>query len=524
MEYKNRYTVAKLIEMIEEEIILILRTNLYEVGLKEGDILRLRQRKNNLRDALNNSGTGDLNAKIFLKHIIADILKEKIKITPKDYNDIMPFNNRVALKVRTKFDILIYFYIKDFKKDSMEAIIKESKILNNLDYMCGYSLKEEDIERLFDEKIGMISEDDKFNIIIQRIYSEYRGLGILDDIRDMNIDGVSGGVSGSSGSYESLWIFYKGITIHLPFLSFESEKELERICMNIYRYNNPGQLSKSKGFIVNEMKDGSRVVVVRPPFSESFAFFVRKFDNVLNKNINELITDSNKEDAVNIIECIIKGCQVTGITGSQGCGKTTLLMSLIDFIPAIYTLRIQEMAFELHLREVYPNRNILTFRETEDIKSQSGLDLQKKTDGAVNVLGEVASMEVASYLIQMSQVGSLFTVFTHHAKTTENLIKYMRNSLLSLGLFKNERVACEQVIDAIRFDIHMEKDVFGHRYIERITEIEENPEKGYVLRDILVCMDGKYIINDKISKKTSSEILKRISKNERWKFEKYLIQ
>ena len=199
-------------------------------------------------------------------------------------------------------------------------------------------------------------------------------------------------------------------------------------------------------------------------------------------------------------------------------------MSLIDFIPAIFTLRIQEMAFELHLREVYPNRNILTFRETEDIKSQSGLDIQKKTDGAVNILGEVASMEVASYLIQMSQVGSLFTVFTHHAKTTESLIKYMRNSLLSLGLFKNERVACEQVIDAIRFDIHMEKDVFGHRYIERITEIEEDFEKGFVLRDILVCIDGKYILKDKISKKTSFEILKKIGKSERWEFEKYLIQ
>ena len=27
--------------------------------------------------------------------------------------------------------------------------------------------------------------------------------------------------------------------------------------------------------IVNEMKDNSRVVVVRPPFAENFAFFVR---------------------------------------------------------------------------------------------------------------------------------------------------------------------------------------------------------------------------------------------------------
>jgi len=106
------------------------------------------------------------------------------------------------------------------------------------------------------------------------------------------------------------------------------------------------------------------------------------------------------------------------------------------------------------------------------------LDLQKKTDGTVNILGEVASAPVSSWLVQMSMVGSLFTMFTHHAKTTKALIKYMRNCLLSHGAFTNERIAEEQVVDAINFDIHMEKDITGHEYIERITEIvpRENSE------------------------------------------------
>ena len=53
---------------------------------------------------------------------------------------------------------------------------------------------------------------------------------------------------------------------------------LKGVCQNIYKYNNPGQLSDSNGYKINEMKDGSRVVVVRPTMSESWAFFVRKFD------------------------------------------------------------------------------------------------------------------------------------------------------------------------------------------------------------------------------------------------------
>ena len=104
----------------------------------------------------------------------------------------------------------------------------------------------------------------------------------------MNIDGVSGGVSGLPESFisqvaqtgttdyieqvsehkvpracDSIWIFFQGKSIRLAFLSFGTEAELKRVCQNIYKYNNPGQLSDTNGYKVNEMKDGSRVVVVR---------------------------------------------------------------------------------------------------------------------------------------------------------------------------------------------------------------------------------------------------------------------
>ncbi len=201
-------------------------------------------------------------------------------------------------------------------------------------------------------------------------------------------------------------------------------------------------------------------------------------------------------------------------------------MGLIGFIHPSFTLRIQEMAFELHLRDTYPDRNILSFRETENISGQEGLDLQKKTDGVVNILGEVASIEVAAYLIQMSQVGSLFTLFTHHAKTTENLIKYMRNSLLSSGLFRNEKIAREQVIDSIRFDIHLEKDIAGHRYIERVSEIvPKSNEQGYEIVDIVVFEEDKYIFKNMFSENAAKEMQKRMTEMDRREFcAKYCIQ
>ena len=155
---------------------------------------------------------------------------------------------------------------------------------------------------------------------------------------------------------------------------------------------------------------------------------------------------------------------------SKGSGKTTLLMGMIENIYETMNIRVQETAFELHLRKIYPTRNILTFRETDTISGQEGLDVQKKTDGSVNIIGEVATDPVASWMIQSAQVASKFTLFTHHAKTFPDLVTALRNSMLRAGVFKDEKTAEEQVVQVLNFDIHLVKDFRGRRYIERVTE------------------------------------------------------
>ena len=516
---ENSYNISWLVSYVEKKINNILKANLYEAGLGEDEIIRIRSRKSELREALNNCGIGDINAKRYIKGIIEEIITNHLKYTEKDYSRIILFGKKDRLSPRDKFDILLYHYKKEIGDKALERIVEKTKVLEENVYLTGCHIKREDIDTLYDKESPYMGAKDKKEVVIQRIYSMYRGLGVIDDIRDMKIDGVSGGVSGKDEGWGGVWIFYKGINIQLDFLSFDNEAELERVCMNIYRYGNPGQLSKSKGYIIGEMKDHSRVVVVRPPFAESFAFFVRKFDTIESKKMEELITDEESSIPINVIRWIIKGCQVTAVTGAQGSGKTTLLMSMIGFISPMYTLRIQEMAFELHLRHIYPDRNILTFRETDYIDGQTGLDVQKKTDGAVNILGEVANIEVASYLIQMSQVGSIFTLFTHHAKTTDSLIKYMRNSLLSCGLFRDESIAREQVTEAIRFDVHMEKNIYGHRYIERISEIiPDTGEGGYAISDIVIWKDGRYILNKGFSDTVKEQIKKHLTKQEKEQF------
>jgi len=304
------------------------------------------------------------------------------------------------------------------------------------------------------------------------------------------------------------------------------------------------------------MADGSRVVVLRPRFSESWAFFVRKFD-VQSATLEQLIQDENAQLPIELIAYLVKGARITAVTGAQGSGKTTLLMAMVKFISATFPIRVQEMSFELHLRKIYKDRNILSFRETETISGQDGLDIQKKTDGTVNILGEVATDPVAAWMIQMAQVASLFTLFTHHAKTFRDLVYSLRNSLLKTGVFTNEKVAEQQVISVINFDIHLKRDVNGSRYIERITECvpldqemdypvlyrqsEKLEEKVvafmetateyfrrstdrvlYAARNVIEFHDGRYVAAHPVSDQNVQEMQEHLSDADRAAFAAYL--
>lgn len=493
------YTLEKMRDYVKKRLDEITKINLYDIGLSEEELKRRKNKKYALKKALKGCTYGDVNDKRYVKELISDLLSKEYGVDETNISKAIPFDVPSLLTTQDKFDIIIYMYKKEFGYEALTELIKRYN-LATLKYLQGeskpsYVITEDEISDIYEKEKLVLSFKDKLEIVVQRIYQHYKGYSSIDEIRDMNIDGVSGGVSGLPESFisqvaqtgttdyieqvsehkvpracDSIWIFFQGKSIRLAFLSFGTEAELKRVCQNIYKYNNPGQLSDTNGYKVNEMKDGSRVVVVRPSMSETWAFFVRKFD-VKRATVEQWTGDmAGKEKAIELLKYLVKGARITSITGEQGCGKTTLLMGLIENIYETMNLRITEMAFELHLRKVYPTRNILSMRETDTISGQECLDVQKKTDGSVNIIGEVATDPVASWMIQSAQVASKFTLFTHHAKTFPDLVTALRNSMLRAGVFKNEKTAEEQVVQVLNFDIHLQKDFRGRRYIERVTE------------------------------------------------------
>ena len=579
------YDLEQMQDFVKKRLDEITKVNLYDIGLSEEELKRRKNKKYELKKALKGCTYGDVNDKKYVKELIFDLLSQEYGINETNISKAIPFDVPSLLTAQDKFDILLYAYKKEFGYEALTELIKKYD-LAVLKYMEGdtkpsYVITAQEIEDIYEKENLQLSFSDKLSIVVQRIYQHYKGYSSIDEVRDMNIDGVSGGVSGLPESFlsqvaqtsdtdyltqisehrvpracDSIWIFFQGKSIRLAFLSFGTEAELKRVCQNIYKYNNPGQLSDTNGYKINEMKDGSRVVVVRPSFSETWAFFVRKFD-VKRATLEQLVRDPGKEEVIELLKFLVKGARITAITGEQGSGKTTLFMGMIENIYETMNIRVQETAFELHLRKIYPTRNILTFRETDTISGQEGLDVQKKTDGSVNIIGEVATDPVASWMIQAAQVASKFTLFTHHAKTFPNLVTALRNSMLRTGVFKDEKTAEEQVVQVLNFDVHQVKDFRGKRYIERITEciplenkneytFDHRNEKTlegkfdkffdnathyfakvtdkqlYTYRNIVEFVDGEYVITNPITDENLRGMRDNMDETDAEEFDKFI--
>ena len=536
-------TLDFLCKRINQIINKELRIDVANLNLNKTQAIKKQMSISILRKNIHICNCGDINAKNYIKQIIKSILIDQLGINEDTINKLPQFGND-NLSDSEMFDIVLFWYKKKYGYKALEKMIEmhhlDERHLDGKDSV--FAIVSDDIRSIYNSMSIMLDGDDMIDVLTQWIYQNLYGHGVIDEIRDMNIDGISGGVGGLSSetmfyaeeiikedrtpaiySYNHICIMYHGKTIYLKFLGFGKQRELERVCKNLCRYNSPGQFSQDKGFMKNDMKDGSRVTVVRPPMSNSWAFVLRKHGNIGTFELEDLLTDEGSENVIKFLTYIALARKNVIFTGNMAVGKSTTLRSFLNKLKK-YNLRIQEALPELHYEKVDPDSNVLSFREIPTVSGQDILELQKTTDGAINVIGEIASPSVAAWYIQTSQNASLMSVATNHCMTTDSLLKWFRNALITECNFNSATIALEQVVEAIRFDVHLDVDIAtGHRYISRITEVvpvdmtkipwdEEDSTKCmvryfkevtereiYKLNDIFVYSDGKYIVKNRIS-------------------------
>lgn len=512
-ERRERLTLDGLLSIIKQELVDMLKDDtIYGKTGEEWE--RMYRRQKRITGAMKDCVYGIEKDKIIVKDLIKGRVQEHC---PDDdsLDDVLDLNNP-NIDPMIKFEIMVYYLRKDPKigKGVIDYLFKKYHV-DDVKYEIEeghtphYRWNRSELEYMYQQEIaprGYIPYLDKLEIFSTLLYEKYKGFGCVDTLRDLQIDGLNFGTSGSvladilnkgrdvPKATASVWIYFHGKYIHAEFFDFRSQHEMRRVVQLICRYNNPGPLTEKRGYLVNNMYDQSRVLAVRPPVAESWAVFIRKFDlggaMNLRKLIDPLIMDpATKKPAIDengqtkhkykhaeipyrTIEYLMMGQVTCGFTGRQGSGKTTMMKYALGSADARLTLRILEMTAELYLREVFTGRNILSLQETQWCTPSELQDALKKSDAAISIVGEVATDAVAARMIQMGQVASIFTIFSHHANRTEDLVQALTNSIVasSHGAATPDTVE-PQVIDVIKVDVHLDYDVQGNRYIERITEI-----------------------------------------------------
>lgn len=558
----NKYSISILAESLVSQFDEIMQTDYALLNLNKYETLKYERNRDELSKALRTCAQGDLGSKMYVKDYTRDILQRKLGINQTTINQAIPFNNKRLLTVQDKFEILLFLFRDDFGDKALQNMIEyfhwtALKECSNGDTL--YEVTEKDVHEAFDklsEQVDSLDFYDQLNILSQRVYQLTFGLGVVDEIRDQDIDGFRCGTSGipemfftgsdaelvndeqleySNRDFNAIWVTYHGIPIHFSCIGFGSLKEFERVAKLIYRYNNPGSLDAEKGYIVNFSKDGCRVCVARPRFSESWMFFIRKHSTSVSRNIADLYPFPGVEKLIMVIKYIVAGRCNIAITGPQGTGKTTLLASIIKFVPASLSIRVQEMAYELYLRAIYTNRDIATFCETDSIPAQQGIDFMKKTDGKIGVFSEIAQAVVAALAIQMGQVGVEQLFCTHHAKTAKDLIQAIRDNVIEYSGFSDETIVERTVARVMNFDVHLEMREDGTRYVERVTMIVPLSEKDYPTEledaqreyyyrqtdrpifkdfDIVRFENGQYIFVNDFTDDFTNQISKKLSESE----------
>ena len=194
------FTLNMMVKFVKQRLDEITKVNLYDIGLSEEELKRRKAKKYELKKALKGCTYGDVNDKKYVKELIYDLLSKEYGVDETNISRAIPFDTPSLLTAQDKFDIILHEYKKEFSYEAMNEIMKKynldrEKFIEGETKPC-YVITSDEIDEIYEQEAFQLGFADKLEVLVQRIYQKYKGYSSIDEIRDMNIDGVSGGVSG----------------------------------------------------------------------------------------------------------------------------------------------------------------------------------------------------------------------------------------------------------------------------------------------------------------------------------------
>lgn len=491
----QRHTFDSLKEYVEAVFKKYLSTT--EAGT-ETEREKERLRKEVLRDSMSCCFAGTIKERNFVKQFIARIITGQVKVFIEDVGEkfrpidsdtikeVFNWDNPYRLPTQVKFLGLLYFWQGQYGADSFEHIVSRYNLsaIREIRTIQGDSkttkaiyIDDKDITTAFVADNVKFNYDLALDVLVQMLYEETKGNGCIDELLYQNVDDIGIGLSGLqddveplhlrnkkiSKAYKGAWIKYKGLLMHVTFLSFHNFGNLRRVVNQLVAYEQQGSFSEKDGYKMGYGKDGSRRTSVISPFAENCAAWVRKF-TAKNKTNKQLITASGEneipgyEKLIAVEKALVMGGATIPICGPQGAGKTTKLEAISEYIQNWYAIRMIESEFEARIRWRYPEKNILTV-QTTNISPEHAYEFSLRTSGDIYIVSEVRSDEMMVNITRTANRGGRSVLFTYHPNKPRATIIEIANSLIRQKLYTSLKDAMYTTLEAVKCCIHLEIDL-----------------------------------------------------------------
>ena len=358
-----------------------------------------------------------------------------------------------------------------------------TRILKQIDF--SRDVGDEKVQQLIDEEIlrfsgsGMTLE--RMKELRQELFSAIRRLDVLQELIDKpgvteiminGPDHIFVEQNGRIGRWDG---------------RFSSGEKLSAVIQQVVAACNR-TVNESEPIADARLSNGARVNIVLPPVSlDGPAVTIRRFpeEPVTMKDLERF--GSIPPDAAAFLKKLVASGYNIFISGGTGCGKTTFLNALSDFIPAEERVITIEDNAELQIRHI-PNIVRLEARGANvegrgeiPIRALIRTSLRMRPDRII--VGEVRGGEAVD-MLQAMNTGHDGSMSTGHANSSADMLRRLETMVLMAGLDLPLAAVRSQIASGIDVLVHLGRLRDRSRKLLEISEIAGIRDNEICLRTL----------------------------------------
>lgn len=368
----------------------------------------------------------------------------------------------------------------------MKSLSEEKRYLYE-ELMDEFSLNQEltdnEINHLIEDAIirrsrekGYTLEEKQF--LKKELFYSFRKLDVLshlledEDVSEIMINGK-----------DHLFIEKKG-KIYRVTETFSSEESLRNIIQQIVSGCNR-IVNETTPIVDARLEDGSRVNVVLPPIAlDGAVMTIRKFPKDFFTMDKLIQMNSITEEVALFLKKLVEARYNIFISGGTGCGKTTFLNVLSNYIPEDERIITIEDSAELQIRQV---KNIVRLEtRNANVEGENAIEMSALIKSALRmrpdriIVGEVrdaAAMDMANSML----TGHDGSISTGHGNSAKEMLLRLETMIL---------MGYDMPILAIRQQLSAAIDVVIH-----LGRLRDNSRKVMEVSEILGVENGEIVLN-----------------------------